>query len=80
MGMIFKEVTAYIFLIFGWLCIAGIGYLFITWICGIRIHKKKTKEKHLDIIKAKLDIHTREVKVLKKQLKEAESKIDGTRW
>jgi len=69
-----------VFLYFGYLCMACIAYLAITWMCGIRIHKKKTKETHIDIIKDKLDIHKSEIKILKRRLKEAESKNDGSRW
>lgn len=41
----FREITAWIFLVFGWLCIAMLVYLFISWRFGFKIEAVSKKKK-----------------------------------
>jgi len=41
-GIVLEHITAYVFLGFGVLCVLLIGYLFVTWIIGIRVKASKS--------------------------------------
>ena len=53
-----REILPMAFLVFGGMCMLVIFYVVITWLSGYRIHIKKTKEKHIVRIKAKLGKNT----------------------
>jgi len=69
MVMIFKEITAYIFLAFGWLCTGCIGYLFISWVFNFKIVRGKSNEERIANLAEKLTVFTKECRDIRRELK-----------